>query len=37
MLFWCGVAMTLLAESVALIAGREWLGKKIREVRHGNH
>ena len=29
--FWCGVAVTLLIESVALILGREWLGKKIRE------
>ena len=30
--FWMGVAMTLLVESVALIAGRAWLRKKIREV-----
>lgn len=30
--FWCGVAVTLLIESVALILGREWLRKKIREV-----
>lgn len=29
--FWMGVAMTLLVESVALIAGKQWLRKKIRE------
>ena len=34
MQFWCGVAVTLLFESVALIIGREWVRRKIREVRH---
>lgn len=31
--FWMGVAMTLLVESVALIVAKEWLRKKIREVK----
>lgn len=29
--FWCGVAMTLLFESVALILATEYLRRKIHE------
>lgn len=27
--FWCGVALTLLLETVALIYATEWLRKKV--------
>jgi hypothetical protein len=29
--FWCGVAMTLLMESVVLILATDWLRRKIND------
>ena len=31
--FWCGVAITLLVESVVLIYAREWLEKKLEDMK----
>ena len=30
--FWCGVAITLLVETVVLIFATEWLRKEIRKL-----
>lgn len=34
--FWCGVAITLIAETAALIAGVAWLERKTREMKGEN-